>query len=380
MTSAESQKYPSLPNLSLKKVNSPLGYLPQLDGLRVLAVGMVMVGHWVQWKWTHPALVALPLIHGVTLFFVLSGFLITRILLNENQIRQQTNKGARSFMVRFYLRRTLRIFPLYYGIIFFLFAINHPMAKELFPWLLTYSTNIYQSIHNVYVGDFNHFWSLGVEEQFYLFWPWLFLIFPKSKRLLFAMIGIAILGILLRIFLAVYVGKWMATSYFTLACMPMLALGGILAWIQRYSPSLLSKINHPMGLPLVFLFYLMGLFAYNRWGWIWYKEMVDEYFFAILAFFIIAKASENGFSGWIGQLLNKRWIQYTGQISYGLYVFHLFVPSFCTAIFSRLGFKLPEFAMLIVFFLLTFGLAHFSWIFMEHPINRWKQKLPYLNS
>jgi len=380
MTSAETPKYQAKPDFIQKKENSHLSYLPQLDGLRVLAVGMVMLGHWVQWKWTHPALMALPLVHGVTLFFVLSGFLITRILLNENHLRRQKKQGVLHFIGRFYIRRTLRIFPLYYAVIFFLFAINLPMARELFPWLLTYSTNIYQSINNVFVGDFNHFWSLGVEEQFYLFWPWLFLLFSKSKRLLFAMIGIAVLGIFVRIYLAVEVGKWMATSYFTLACMPMLALGGILAWIERYSTAFLNKIKHPIALPAVLLFYLIGLFTQNKLGWIWYKEIIDEYFFAILAFFMIAKASVNGYSGWIGLILKQPFIQYLGQISYGLYVFHLFAPTFCNAVLTQLGVNLSELGMLIFYLLFTFALSHFSWILMERPINRWKQKFPYLNS
>jgi peptidoglycan/LPS O-acetylase OafA/YrhL len=207
--------------------NAHLGYLPQLDGLRVLAVGMVMMGHWWQWKWTQPILKGLPLVHGVTLFFVLSGYLITRILLQENHIRIHNGQGYLPFMVRFYVRRTLRIFPLYYMVIFSLFLIDYPNARELFPWLLSYTTNIYQSIHNTYVGDFNHFWSLGVEEQFYLFWPWLLLAFPRSKSLIWAMLGIAVLGMGTRIYLAVEVGKWMATSYFTLSCMPILAMGGI---------------------------------------------------------------------------------------------------------------------------------------------------------
>jgi peptidoglycan/LPS O-acetylase OafA/YrhL len=378
MTSVKIPKYESTPNPTIKKENSTLGYLTQLDGLRVLAVAMVMVGHWEQWKWTHPLLTSLPFNHGVTLFFVLSGFLITRILIYENQVRQQTEQPPMRLLWRFYLRRTLRIFPLYYSFVFLLVIINHPMARELSPWLFTYTTNIYQSIHNVYVGDFNHFWSLGVEEQFYLFWPLIFFVFPRSKSLLIGMIALAVLGIGVRIYLAIEVEKWMATSYFTLACMPVLALGGILAWIKQYSNAFFVKLNHPAFLTTTLILYAFGLYAKHTFGLIWYKEIIDEYFFAILAFFMIAKASAHGFSGWIGFVLKQRWIQYTGQISYGLYVFHLFAPPFCSWILQKVGINLPGWSMLLLYTLTTYLLAHASWVLMERPINRWKQNLPYL--
>ncbi len=360
--------------------NAHLGYLPQLDGLRVLAVGMVMMGHWWQWKWTQPILKGLPLVHGVTLFFVLSGYLITRILLQENQIRIHNGQGYLPFMVRFYVRRTLRIFPLYYMVIFSLFLIDYPNARELFPWLLSYTTNIYQSIHNTYVGDFNHFWSLGVEEQFYLFWPWLLLAFPRSKSLIWAMLGIAVLGMGTRIYLAVEVGKWMATSYFTLSCMPILAMGGILAWIQRYRPTFALRLGRGSWLLVFFFLYLAGLLLQIKFQWGWYKELVDEYFFALLSMLLIAKASMHGFKGWSGKILMTRGIRYTGQISYGLYVFHLFIPNLTHWITSRLNLHLGEAATLVLYFVLTFGMAHASWVLIERPINRIKHRFPYLKA
>lgn len=360
--------------------NSNTGYLPQLDGLRVLAVGMVMLGHWWQWKWTHPLLQGLPLVHGVTLFFVLSGYLITRILLQENQVRTENGQGYLPFMTRFYVRRTLRIFPLYYLVIFSLFLIDYPKARELFPWLISYTTNIYQSIHNIYTGDFNHFWSLGVEEQFYLFWPWLILAFPRSKHLIWAMLGISILGISTRIYLAVEVEKWMATSYFTLPCMPILALGGILAWIQRYHPTFARKLERGSLLGVLLVLYATGLLLQIQFQWFWYKEMVDEYFFALLSMMLIAKASNQGFKGWMEKILMTRSVRYAGQISYGLYVFHLFVPSLTAWILNMLNIPLGEIETLTLYLALTFGMAHASWIIFERPINNIKHRFPYIKA
>jgi peptidoglycan/LPS O-acetylase OafA/YrhL len=230
------------------------------------------------------------------------------------------------------------------------------------------------------VGDFNHFWSLGVEEQFYLFWPWLLLAFPRSKSLIWAMVGIALLGMATRIYLAVEVGKWMATSYFTLSCMPILAMGGILAWIQRYRPTFALRLVRSSWLAVLLFLYLTGLLLQIKFQWVWYKEIVDEYFFALLSMLLIAKASMHGFKGWMGRILMTRGVRYAGQISYGLYVFHLFVPSLTHRISSLLNIRLGEIGTLAVYVALTFGLAHASWIFLERPINRIKHRFPYLKA
>ena len=68
-------------------------HIIQLDGLRFFAVLMVMIGHWLQWKWTNPVLLKIPFVHGVILFFVLSGFLITRILLSNRDKYNESQKN-----------------------------------------------------------------------------------------------------------------------------------------------------------------------------------------------------------------------------------------------------------------------------------------------
>ena len=111
---------------------------------------------------------------GVEMFFVLSGFLITGILLNT--------KKTSNYFKNFYMRRTLRIFPLYFGYLLLYQAsfrhLNLPgeveyekIASEL-PWMWLYASNLLISIKgNFITASLNHFWSLAVEEQFYLFWP-----------------------------------------------------------------------------------------------------------------------------------------------------------------------------------------------------------------
>src|SRR4051812_27146072 len=125
------------------QTSSKDNHIPQLDGLRFFAIAMVMVAHWLQWRLYNPFLVSFPFTHGVILFFVLSGFLITKILLNH---KIETREKSHSFFLKnFYIRRFLRIFPIYYGLLFFLFAIDYENTRDLSPWLFSYSVNIYQS-------------------------------------------------------------------------------------------------------------------------------------------------------------------------------------------------------------------------------------------
>src|SRR6185295_16426951 len=164
------------------------GHVPALDAIRGLAI-LLVTGYRF---WSPPAeeaandwltsLFSLGL-RGVDLFFVLSGFLITSILLDAKQ--------KPHYFRNFYMRRTLRIFPLYYAVLAVTFVLL-PLAgwstTRLFPeahanqgWLWFYGANVLQSLRGEWcLGGFNHFWSLAVEEHFYLVWP--LVIYCCSRR------------------------------------------------------------------------------------------------------------------------------------------------------------------------------------------------------
>jgi len=155
-------------------------FLKQMDGLRCLAVMGVLILHFVVIK--NEYVKRVPCGYGVNLFFVISGYFITRILIqNKNAVLQGavSNKKA---ILNFYFRRMLRIFPIYYITIFYLYIINFQNTREVFGWLVSYSVNLYMCFDKPYIGSFNHLWSLGVEEQFYLLWP--LLIFFVKKIIL----------------------------------------------------------------------------------------------------------------------------------------------------------------------------------------------------
>src|SRR5579872_4300046 len=135
------------------------------------------------------------------------------------------------------------IFPLYFATIIFLFLISYKNTRVFFPWLVTFTSNIYQSVHNVFVDDFNHFWSLAVEEQFYLFWPWL-IIFVPTRHIEKLIIGLISVSLLSKIYLfTAHPNKWMANSYFTLCCMHALGIGGLISYWGIYRKNIISYLT-----------------------------------------------------------------------------------------------------------------------------------------
>jgi peptidoglycan/LPS O-acetylase OafA/YrhL len=150
------------------------GWLPQLDGLRGVSILMVLAAHVYTPGWPH-----LEGRYGVTVFFVLSGFLITRLLLREEQETGAIN------LLSFYVRRTFRLFPIYYLVLavycLLIFGLGlHSDGRQEFarnlPFYLTYMQEIPFFRDVAHSGEmfsmpFGHSWSLGIEEKFYLLWP-----------------------------------------------------------------------------------------------------------------------------------------------------------------------------------------------------------------
>jgi len=357
-------------------------YIIQLDGLRFFAILSVMIGHWLQWQINKPVVQGFPFGNGVTLFFVLSGYLITDILLKNKIKYLEFTVPKMALLKSFYIRRVLRIFPLYFATILFLFFISYKNTRELFPWLITFTSNIYQSIHNIYVGDFNHFWSLAVEEQFYLFWPWLIILIPTkhSEKII---IGLISLSILTKIYLFIYFpDKWMANSYFTLSCMHALGIGALISYWNIYRPNLISyftKFNW-IYISVILYFSIHYIDYVNKINWM--NEVVDNLLFAVMSAIIINYASQNKFEGLMKYILENKFVVYSGKISYGLYVFHLFVPSFFWEYLSgKIGLTISsKYTSFVFFYLLTFVMAHVSWKLMENPINKLKSRFPYLKA
>src|SRR5215218_136502 len=176
------------------------GYRPQLDALRFFAIAGVLVAHnldpgqapWIFSRFDYAET-------GVRLFFVLSGFLITGILLGEREAADAAPHRRISAIRRFYARRFLRIFPIYYLTLAVVLVTAVSPARRIWPWLFTYTTNIYAWHRLDWPGPVGHLWTLAVEEQFYLVWPW-FLLFVPRKWILPFLVGLIALAPLYRLF------------------------------------------------------------------------------------------------------------------------------------------------------------------------------------
>jgi peptidoglycan/LPS O-acetylase OafA/YrhL len=221
-----------------------LGYIKQIDGLRAIAVLMVVVFHWFPKGWVTKS--GLGLI-GVDMFFVISGFLITRILLvyKSNQEAGFDYHSKWHILGRFMYRRALRIFPAYFLLLFVLHQTSYYLYNTLsndWLWYVTYLQNFLFYIRQAWPdGKLSHFWTLAVEEQFYLIWPFLMLMFP-AKRILIIICIFLLIGLISFHFLPFILEKKNMVDMITPACLHAFSVGAIVAWCHISYPSWFQKI------------------------------------------------------------------------------------------------------------------------------------------
>jgi len=365
-----------MPQENLQKTQ----YYTQLDALRFFSVAAVMVAHWVAWDTNNFILKTMHWGNGVIFFFVLSGFLITEILIHQKQEISLKQRTVFQSLKTFYVRRTLRIFPLYYLLVFFLFAVNYKNTRDIFPYLATYTSNILEAKTNVYVGDFNHFWSLAVEEQFYIFWP--LCMFLINKKHLLKFIGATIIFSLASrlCFTLLYPDRWMAASYLTNNVMFALSTGALLAYIKNNRQPLFLKISNSVAAtPVVISVYLLCFFLIVHPNYFpALNFLFDEFLFSITAFFVIARCVGPGYNMPGKWLLENKLFKHFGQISYGLYLFHLFAISvFYTYVAPNLGLYPGKKMCWLLFFAGTVIAAELSYFIFEKPINGLKKYFKY---
>jgi peptidoglycan/LPS O-acetylase OafA/YrhL len=349
--------------------------MPQLDALRAFAVLSVLFVHFV----VHPPgwLAIVPWAAcGVQLFFVLSGFLITGILLDS---REQIEAGtSRFWMLRqFYMRRFLRIIPLYYLVVLVGWIIQVPGFGDTLGWNLLYSTNLCIVHRGGWIEAASHLWTLSVEEQFYLVWPWLVLFLP-NRWLLPTFISVAIFAMAYRVVFTGWFGPWMSVTPF--ASLDCFGGGALLAMAQRREIAgnprlrrLLCATGLWLGAPLL-IFALGWQFAP---GSVADRIGLRNVAVPLLCLPLIYGAAA-GFTGLPGKVLNQRPLLYLGRISYGIYVFHVPVKWLINLNCSNWLIRLPRVVPhALIFLIVTVIVSAISWHFFELPINRLKRLFPY---
>lgn len=347
--------------------------MPQLDALRTFAVFAVMLHHF----WPE-ATFGLPLgFIGVQLFFVLSGFLITGILWQAREHVQSGRWPAPIVFRWFYARRILRIFPLFYGTLALLYVLGVPEVRDSWVWHVSYLSNVHFAMLGWFPLHISHLWSLAVEEQFYLVWPFVIVLTPR-RLLLPVLTAIAVMGPLYRWLGAWLEVGWMWTFTPLFANVDSLALGGILAYAWAADRSLRSRMVWTgawVGAPLVVGLLVLGTLHIS----LGIVHAALEYTMWAAFFVWLVDGAARGFTGRAGWLLQLRPLLYLGQISYGLYVLHPLVIGAARWTFRQLGEPYPHqpAVMFVILVAATVVLAACSWHLYEKPLNDLKHRFDF---
>lgn len=303
----------------MRPATSTSNYYPALDGLRGVAILMVVFHHnfrflnYFFFGWL-----------GVDLFFVLSGFLITEILLNKM-------KQPR-FLQNFYMRRVLRIFPIYYLLLiiclFVLPNINslnldmdYYIHNQIWQW--SYLQN-WLYIFREPAGDqlLLHTWSLAVEEQFYLIWPFVILLFKRPRVLLAVVVTVLFLVGLTRYILWEYNIKDLAyASLYLFTRIDGLCIGAMLAILMYMNPGSIKRFITIVVLLLAAMNFGFYFINTRHFFQLPYLAFVGYTTFAML-FGILVYYGVTGRSKIISIVFSNRILIFFGKISYGFYVYH----------------------------------------------------------
>ena len=366
---------------------------PALDGVRALAVTLVFAEHFGGGSHGGGVLRVVNQVRlrgwlGVDIFFVLSGFLITGILYDT--------LGDSRYVSRFFARRSLRILPLYYGVFVLLMLLMPIMHYQWRPghlWFLLYLGNfagnanfdlyhVFSSNHYWWSANLAHFWSLCVEEQFYLLWPWVVFAVKGRRRLIGVAAALSVGALLCRAGFLWWAGPVLGERWIVRA-LPFradaLLIGGILALllrgpaadkVQRASKWLLVSA----GLPVLGIFF--------------WSPKAQSPFLLTIGYSLTAIAS----AGMIGMTLrtgsrafrvfNVRPLRSLGKYSYGFYVYHaLFYYVWVYALGRMIEhfhtLVLPGLIESIGAFVTTFVVAKLSFDFFERRFLRWKRYFEY---
>jgi peptidoglycan/LPS O-acetylase OafA/YrhL len=340
-----------------------------LDGVRGLAILLVLIAHVVGLNGAG--------LTGVLLFFVLSGYLITGLMLREQGSTGRINLGS------FFVRRALRLLPALFAflalylVVVGMGGVETTMAEAWWGAALaaTYLTDVFLSLQSGYTPDLAHLWSLAVEEHFYLFWPLvvtLTLIRRGLGGLFKATVALLVLGALLR----------EATLIFALKVHPVFVYASPTTWIDSlFSGALLAQMEHGRrcaGLrrvaarPFAQLLALAVLLGYAVWPGADQASFTYALGIPLLnaaAVTVLCGLSETQTSSLLSPTLSQPWIRWFGRVSYGLYLYN----SACIMLVRHVAGS--GWVERVVGLCIAAALATASFVVVERPALRLKARL-----
>ena len=369
----------ALAQVAPERLHKP-GHIPVLDGLRGVAILLVLMVHSVpHLEGTSTAIALLnSLFHcgvfGVDLFFVLSGFLITGILLDS--------QGSPHYFRSFYIRRVLRLFPVYYGfliVMIFVVPAIHQVAQLHVPeyhgswwWYILYFSN-WKMNHDA-DASLGHFWSLALEEQFYFFWPLTVYLLPRRALAWWC-------GVLCAIAVGMrhtLVGKGIDLYAITPSRMDALVIGALMAlairdtiWRER-----LIRYRKILG-----LLTLAGFVGFVQWNWRFPWNPWSAFFAAAWFGVLVFQGATHDYGPLYG-ILNRPLLRNYGKYSYCIYVIHLvFLDHVKWLSGSLMSNRMPIAGLLLIVLVILaanvviYWVARTSWQYYEAPILRLKDRL-----
>ncbi|HTX40450.1 MAG TPA: acyltransferase [Acidobacteriaceae bacterium] len=366
---------------------------PALDGIRALAITMVFACHYGGGSHGGMILRAINAVRergwvGVDLFFVLSGFLITGILYD-------TSADSR-FFSRFYIRRSLRILPVFYIVVLLVLLLT-PIFHYEWHWMqltfvfyvgnffANYHWDLYQIVsanHPAADVGISHFWSLCVEEQFYLIWPLVVWFVRDRVKLIGVAVGISAVSLALRFAMIGVFGRVIAETWIIRTLpfrMDSLLIGGILALVLR-GPAADRWQRASKWVFAVFLGAALAVFIFSpAYDSPWLLS-VGLTFNALASAGLIGMTLRPGSPAY--QLFHLKPLRVLGKYSYGFYVYHLlFATAWIDALVSlehRLhSLALPGLILLPMNYLLVFLVSKASYDWIEVRFLRLKRHFEY---
>lgn len=347
-----------------------------LDGLRGYAALMIVLSHMPRISNTELGQTMFDLINslkisylGVDLFFILSGFLITRIIIRE---KYENRFSLRSF----YIKRALRIFPIYYLTII---ACGFLFSWDGIGYLAIYGANYYFSFYDS-VHPLAHTWSLSVEEHYYLLWPVVIYLFSltKIKKYTLPIIITLVIGFIISAYLTLSEEVvdnmlYMGTQFRILS----LGLGSMLAFYEQKLVRIKKATVRTSILLTGLTFYILVIVAHEGiFEAIAPTRVLQLFLFSLSSLFLfvfvlLQENKKNSFN----DLFNNKPIKFIGKISYGIYLYHYPIFFYWGITQKQIGSTAVSVGEFIIPFAFVFIVSILSYFLIEKPLINYKRKL-----